>query len=444
MANATIKVPDIGDFADVEIIEIHVKPGDEIQAEDPLITLESDKASMDVPAPQSGRVSEILVKLGDRISEGSEIIVLESGAADSASPEDTTASAPEPATSEQPPETAPAPQPAPTETAAGGDTEQPPRQPPPAPPPTAETPSFAKVHASPTVRYFARELGVDLNQVNGSGRKGRITRSDVQQHVKQVMTGRAAPAATTAGAGIPPIPAVDFAQFGEIEEQPLGRIQKLSGPHLHRAWLNVPMVTHHDEADVTELEAFRQSLKAEAERKGVRVTALAFILKAVAAALQEFPQFNASLSPDGQSLILKKYLHIGIAVDTPNGLMVPVLRDVGQKSIYTLSAELAHTSQKARDGKLGPKDMQGGCFSISSLGGIGGSGFTPIVNAPEVAILGVTRSRMQPVWNGDTFVPRLMMPLDLTYDHRVIDGATGARFMVYLCQALGDVRRLLL
>ncbi len=441
MANATIKVPDIGDFADVEIIEIHVKPGDDIQAEDPLITLESDKASMDVPAPHSGRVSEVLVKLGDRISEGSEILIVETDAAGSASPE---ASVPQPDASEQPAESPSAPQADSTKTAADGDTEQPPRQPPPAPPPVAETPSFAKVHASPSVRYFARELGVDLNQVNGSGRKGRITRNDVQQYVKQVMTGHAAPTATTAGAGIPPIPAVDFAQFGEIEEQPLGRIQKLSGPHLHRAWLNIPMVTHHDEADVTELEAFRQSLKAEAERKGVRVTALAFILKAVAAALQEFPQFNASLSADGHSLIMKKYLHIGIAVDTPNGLMVPVLRDVGQKSIYTLSAELAHISQKARDGKLSPKDMQGGCFSISSLGGIGGSGFTPIVNAPEVAILGVTRSRMQPVWDGNTFVPRLMMPLDLTYDHRVIDGATGARFMVYLCQALGDVRRLLL
>lgn len=439
MANETVKVPDIGDFADVEIIEIHVNPGDEIQAEDPLITLESDKASMDVPAPQGGRVSEVLVKLGDRISEGSDIIVIESGAADSASPENSgAASASEPATPEQPPATASAP----TETDSA--VESAPRQPPPAPPPTAAAPSFAKVHASPTVRYFARELGVDLNQVNGSGRKGRITRSDVQQYVKQVMTGQAAPTATATGAGIPPIPAVDFAQFGEIEEQPLGRIQKLSGPHLHRAWLNVPMVTHHDEADVTELEAFRQSLKAEAERKGVRVTALAFILKAVAAALQEFPQFNASLSPDGQSLIVKKYVHIGIAVDTPNGLMVPVLRDVGEKSIYALSAELATISKKARDGKLSPKEMQGGCFSISSLGGIGGSGFTPIVNAPEVAILGVTRSRMQPVWDGDTFVPRLMMPLDLTYDHRVIDGATGARFMVYLCQALGDVRRLLL
>ncbi len=441
MANATIKVPDIGDFADVEIIEIHVKPGDDIQAEDPLITLESDKASMDVPAPHSGRVSEVLVKLGDRISEGSEILIVETDAAGSASPE---ASVPQPDASEQPAESPSAPQADSTKTAADGDTEQPPWQPPPAPPPVAETPSFAKVHASPSVRYFARELGVDLNQVNGSGRKGRITRNDVQQYVKQVMTGHATPTATTAGAGIPPIPAVDFAQFGEIEEQPLGRIQKLSGPHLHRAWLNIPMVTHHDEADVTELEAFRQSLKAEAERKGVRVTALAFILKAVAAALQEFPQFNASLSADGHSLIMKKYLHIGIAVDTPNGLMVPVLRDVGQKSIYTLSAELAHISQKARDGKLSPKDMQGGCFSISSLGGIGGSGFTPIVNAPEVAILGVTRSRMQPVWDGNTFVPRLMMPLDLTYDHRVIDGATGARFMVYLCQALGDVRRLLL
>jgi pyruvate dehydrogenase E2 component (dihydrolipoamide acetyltransferase) len=441
MASEQIKVPDIGDFGDVPIIEVHVQAGDSVKAEDPLITLESDKASMDVPAPKAGKVVEVLVAVGDKVSEGSAILVLE---AESESP--------------SPERRPPPPSPAGGEgdkakTPAAGEGEKPaapaaPSREPPAPPPASgEAPSFAKVHASPAIRKFARELGVDLNQVSGSGRKGRITREDVQQFVKGVMSGQAAPAAAGApagGAGIPSIPAVDFSQFGEIEEKPLGRIQKLSGPHLHRAWLNVPMVTHHDEADVTDLEAFRQSLKAEAEKKGVRVTALAFIMKAVSGALREYPKFNSSLSPDGQSLIYKKYVNIGIAVDTPNGLVVPVFRDVDQKSIYEISGDLATTSKKARDGKLGPKDLSGGCISISSLGGIGGMAFTPIVNAPEVAILGVTRSQMKPVWNGKEFVPRLMMPLDLTYDHRVIDGADGARFMVYLCEALGDMRRLLL
>lgn len=444
MANETVKVPDIGDFTDVEIIEVHIEPGDSVAAEDPLITLETDKASMDVPAPKAGKVAEVLVKVGDKISEGSAILSLEAEGK-SASP---------PAPERRPPQPSPAKgEEDKAKTPAAEEREKPEapatpsREPPTPPPASGEAPSFAKVHASPAIRKFARELGVDLNKVTGSGRKGRITKEDVQQFVKGVMSGRSTPAAAGApagGAGIPPIPAVDFSQFGEIEEKPLGRIQKLSGPHLHRAWLNVPMVTHHDEADITELEAFRQSLKAEAEKQGVRVTALAFIMKAVAGALQEYPRFNSSLSPDGQSLIYKNYINIGIAVDTPNGLVVPVFRDVDKKSIYEISADLAATSKKARDGKLGPKDLSGGCISISSLGGIGGIGFTPIVNAPEVAILGVTRSRMKPVWNGKEFVPRLMMPLDLTYDHRVIDGAAGARFMVYLCEALGDLRRLLL
>ncbi len=434
MAIEEIHVPDIGDFAEVEIIEVHIQPGDTIKAEDPLITLESDKAAMDVPAPKAGTVKELKVKVGDKVSEGSLLLLLEAEAAEAS-----------PSPSAAPPQPAP----------ARGEEEKPeapasvapssPPRPPPVAPPTGEAPSFAKVHASPSVRRFARELGVDLNRVTGSGRKGRITKEDVQQFVKGVMSAQTAPiAAPATGGGIPALPVVDFAQFGEIEEQALGRIQKLSGPHLHRAWLNVPMVTHHDEADVTELEAFRQSLGAEAEKQGVRVTALAFIMKAVAGALREYPGFNSSLSPDGQNLIYKKYVNIGIAVDTPKGLVVPVFRDVDRKSVYDLSAELANTSKKARDGKLGPKDLSGGCFSISSLGGIGGMAFTPIVNAPEVAILGVTRSRMKPVWNGQEFIPRLMMPLDLTYDHRVIDGADGARFMTYLCQALADLRRLLL
>ncbi len=436
-AGEEVSVPDIGDFTDVPVIEVLVQAGDTVKAEDPLITLESDKATMDVPAPRAGTVKEVKLKVGDKVAEGSVILTLEGSAKTAAAAPPSPPPGAEPAAAKTPASETPAAAPPTSGTPA-------PRQPP-APPPQVDEQAFQKVHASPSVRKFARELGVDLGHVTGSGRKGRITQDDVQQFVKGVMSGQATPAAAAgSGAGIPPIPAVDFAQFGEIEEKPLSRIQRISGPHLQRAWLNVPMVTHHDEADVTELEDFRRSLKAEAEKKGVRVTALAFIMKAVAAALLEFPKFNSSLSADSQNLIYKQYVHIGIAVDTPNGLMVPVFRDVDQKSVYQLSGELADTSKRARDGKLGPKDMQGGCFSISSLGGIGGTGFTPIVNAPEVAILGVTRSQMKPVWNGTEFVPRLMMPLDLTYDHRVIDGAAGARFMVHLCQSLGDIRRLLL
>jgi pyruvate dehydrogenase E2 component (dihydrolipoamide acetyltransferase) len=330
-----------------------------------------------------------------------------------------------------------------------GNLSEPERRPPPAAPLSVADENFVTIHASPSIRRFARELGVDLSLVSGSSRKGRITREDVQQFVKQVMSGyQPAPATAATGAvgakGIAAVPEVDFSQFGDTEIQALSRIQKISGAHLHRAWLNVPMVTHHDEADITAMEAFRQSLKKEAEQQGVRVTALVFIMQALAAALREFPRFNSSLAADGEHLILKKYCHIGVAVDTPHGLVVPVIREVGRKSIFELSAELAQVSNRARDGKLSPKDMQGGCMSISSLGGIGGSAFTPLVNAPEVAILGVTRARMKPLWNGKDFVPRLLLPLDVTYDHRVIDGAEAARFMVYLCQALGDLRRLLL
>jgi pyruvate dehydrogenase E2 component (dihydrolipoamide acetyltransferase) len=415
-----IHVPDIGDFADVDVIEVLVAEGDQVSVDDPLITLESDKASMDVPSPLAGMVKALKIGVGDKVSEGTLILTLEhEGAAPSTARATPAAPTAEPGS-------------AVAVVAPGIDAE-----------------AFKRVHASPSARRLARELGVDLARVAGSGRKSRVTADDVRRFQAAGATPASKAAATAAepvaaGMGIPPIPAVNFGKFGEIEERPLSRIQRISGPHLHRSWLNVPMVTHHDEADITELEAFRQALKPEAEKRGVRVTALAFITKAMAAALIEFPTFNASLSADGGSLVLKKYCHIGIAVDTPNGLMVPVIRDVDKKGIYEIGEDMAVISKKARDGKLGPTDMQGGSISISSLGGIGGTAFTPIVNAPEVAILGVTRSRMQPVWNGKEFVPRLMQPLDLTYDHRVIDGAQAARFMRFLCATLGDLRRLIL
>ena len=434
MALQQINVPDIGDFKEVDVIEVLVQPGDTLQVDDPMATLESDKASMEIPAPKAGTVKEVLIKVGDKVSKGSAVLMLDSddAAADASATETKAEAAPEQAqASTQAPEQAPA-------QAANV---------PAAPAAGASSSGSGRVYASPSVRRLARELGVDLTQVLASGPKGRVTKSDVQNAVKGGASKATAPGAQAAASGmtaIPPIPAVDFSQFGEIEEKPLTRIQKISGPHLHRVWLNVPMVTHHDEADVTELEDFRKSLKAEAEKKGLRVTGLVFIMKALSNALQAFPKFNSSLSPDGQSLIYKKYIHIGIAVDTPNGLVVPVFRDVDKKSIYELSADLAEMSKKARDGKLSPKDLSGGCMSISSLGGIGGTAFTPIVNAPDVAILGVTRSQMKPVWNGKEFIPRLMMPLDLTYDHRVIDGAEAARFMVHLCQTLTDIRRILL
>ena len=450
MALTEVHVPDIGDFKDVEVIEVIVSVGDSIQPEDPLITLETDKATMDVPAPAAGTVKEVKVNVGDKVSEGSLILLFEAtGEASNADAEIADVDLGTSESTESKPDS--------TETqtavspAAIGQTasEHEPadfrRAPPPAPA-QSEQQSFAKIHASPSIRRFARELGVDLSNISGSGRKGRITKVDVQQLVKQVMSGQVNTTATStaSGAGIPAIPAVDFSQFGEIEVQALSRIQKISGPHLHRAWLNVPMVTHHDEADVTELEEFRKSLKPDAEKHGVRVTALAFIMKALAGSMRAFPKFNSSLATDGENLIYKKYCNLGIAVDTPNGLMVPVIRDVDQKSIFELSADLGEISKRARDGKLSAKDLQGGCMSISSLGGIGGTAFTPLVNAPEVAILGVTRSQMKPVWNAKEFVPRLMLPLDVTYDHRVIDGAEAARFMVHLCQSLSDIRRLLL
>ena len=434
-----VLVPDIGDFDGVPVIEIAVSPGDSVEAEDSLVTLESDKATMDVPSPANGVVKEMKIHLGDMVSQGTLILTLEVNDA---------APAPEPAAeqkqSDEPSPAPAAPSPQPVVQAA-------PAPPPPAarPSPTASLPTAAGAahspsHATPSVRHFARELGVDLGRVRGTGRKGRVLRDDVTRFVKSELGSGASSAPSEPGSGIPAMPVVDFSRFGETEIQPLSRIKKISGQHLRRAWLNVPHVTHHDEADVTEMEAFRQSLKEQAARDGVRVTALSFIMKAVCAALREFPNFNASLAADGESLVLKKYFHIGVAVDTPNGLVVPVIRDVDGKGILELGGELAELSGRAREGKLKPDEMQGGCMSISSLGGIGGTAFTPIVNVPEVAILGVTRARMTPVWNGQSFDPRLMLPLDLSYDHRVIDGAQAARFMSFLAGALGDVRRLLL
>lgn len=424
-----IKVPDIGDFDAVEVIEVLVQTGDTVEKEQALITLESDKASMEIPSTHAGTVKDVFVNVGDNIAQDANIISL-SVSADS---ETKVASVPDIKVEETPVE------------AAEKKQEDLSVSNPATPVANKETTAIAKskghIHASPSVRRFARELGVDVTKITkASGPKNRILKEDVKQFVKQALSG----SNTQTGSGIPAIPAVDFSKFGEIEEQPLGRIKKLTATNLTRSWLNVPMVTHHDVADITEMEEFRQSLKKDAEKRGVKVTFLAFIMKALVAALKAYPEFNASLSNDGNSLILKKYFHLGIAVDTPDGLVVPVFRDVDQKNIFDLAEEMAFMSSKAREGKLSPKEMQGACMTISSLGGISGTAFTPIVNAPEVAILGVTRSDMQPRWNGEEFEPRVMLPLDLTYDHRVIDGAAAAKFMATLTGFLHDIRHILL
>jgi pyruvate dehydrogenase E2 component (dihydrolipoamide acetyltransferase) len=445
MAAATeVRIPDIGDFKDVPIIEIHVKEGDPVNAEDPLVTLESDKATMEVPAPADGQVEKLLIKVGDRVSEGSPILTLRGDGAGAMTQPPSLLNQQEPTPGAQPaaaavPPPAAAQAPAAPAPVAAHARDKPAVAPAAAPAATG----FDQVHASPSVRRVARELGVDLTKVRGTGEKGRITKEDVVAFLR----GPAAPTpiqAPPAGTGIPEIPPQDFSKFGPVETKPLSRIKKLSGPHLHRAWLNVPHVTHQDEADVTDLEAYRKELDSAAKEKGFRVTLLAFLMKASVSALKQFPDFNSSLSPEKDALILKRYYHIGVAVDTPDGLVVPVVRDVDRKGVNELSQELGAISKKARDGKLGPNDLQGASFTISSLGGIGGTGFTPIVNAPEVAILGVVRSRMAPVWNGESFVPRLMLPVSLSYDHRVIDGALAARFARHLCFVLEDVRRLFL
>ncbi len=448
MAAATeVSVPDLGDFADVPVIEIHVAPGDVVSSEDPLITLESDKATMDIPAPAAGTVRELRVKVGDLVSRGSPILLLDTASALTQPPELTSQQEPpaqEPLTEEPPAPAAPAaagePQPA---SGPGGPAARP------ASDLGGPAADFDGVHAGPGVRRLARELGLDLSSVPGTGPKGRITKDDVVASVRgpAAADGTAAPGAGSAvaqGSGIPDIPAQDFSKFGLVEVRPLSRIQRLSGPALHRSWLNIPHVTHNDEADITDLDGYRRDLDAAAKADGYRVTLLAFLMKASVSALREFPKFNSSLTAEKDALIYKGYYHLGVAVDTSDGLVVPVIRDVDRKGIRELSQELGAVSARARDGKLGLADLQGACFTISSLGGIGGTAFTPIVNAPEVAILGVVRSRMAPVWDGEAFVPRLMLPLSLSYDHRVIDGALAARFARYLCHLLEDIRRLVL
>ena len=427
-----VLVPDIGDFSDVPIIEVHVAPGDKVNAEDPLLTLESDKATLDVPAPSAGTVGEVLVKVGDQVSEGTPILMLSSGDGASTTPPSLVEQqepAPGPAPAKAVSEAVGAPLAAPPAVAAPDDNRAP-----------------AGAHAGPSVRRMARELGIDLSQINASGAKGRITKDDLLGFLKGPATGVPAAAAAPQGAGIPEIPAQDFSKFGTVQRQDLPRIKKMSGPFLHRSWLNVPHVTHNDDADITELDAYRKQLDTagKGDKNPYRVTLLAFLVKAVVGALKKHPEFNSSLSPEKDAIILKEYYNIGIAVDTPGGLVVPVVKDADRKGIVDLSREFMEISAKARDGKLGPADMQGGTFTISSLGGIGGTSFTPIVNAPEVAILGVVRSAMKPVWNGSEFVPRLMLPLSVSYDHRVIDGALAARFTRHLCYLLEDDRRLLL
>jgi pyruvate dehydrogenase E2 component (dihydrolipoamide acetyltransferase) len=430
------RVPDIGNYHDVPVIEILVAVGDVVKKDQGLVTLESDKATMEVPSSVAGVVKEIKVKLGDTLSEGKLVALIEAseGAAVAvAEAKSAPIVAPAPVKVETP-----APVPVPIATAA-------PQSPPIAF--NAERVLPDKVpYASPAVRVFARELGVDLAQVAGSEKGGRITKEDVQKHVKAAMSGGVATSAVAAGGGLNllPWPKVDFAKFGEIEIKPLPRIKKISGANLARNWAMIPHVTQHDNADITELEALRVQLNKEHEKAGIKLTMLAFLLKASAATLKKYPDFNASLDAGGENLTLKKYFHIGFAADTPNGLVVPVIRDVDKKGVLELAAEMGELSKKARDGKIGPAEMSGGCFSISSLGGIGGTAFTPIVNAPEVAILGVSKSSIQPVWDGKQFAPRLLLPLSLSYDHRVIDGAAAARFTAYLAQVLADMRRVLL
>ncbi|MEW6097611.1 MAG: dihydrolipoyllysine-residue acetyltransferase [Pseudomonadota bacterium] len=457
MALVEVQVPDIGDFKDVAVIEVLVQPGDTVKAEQSLITVESDKASMEIPSSHAGVIKELKVKVGDKVSQGSAIAVLEAAQGVAAPPpagEARPAPASQPAAA-PPSAAAAAPEPAPAAHAGAELASQPVERIPPTaalPPHEPAAPKGRLPHASPSVRKLARELGVPLEEVQGTGPKGRITQEDVQGFVKKVMAGEVqtqaqkakAPAQAGGGAlpGLLPWPQVDFAKFGPIERKDLSRIKKISGANLHRNWVMIPHVTNHEDADITELEAFRVQLNKENEKSGVKVTMLAFLIKACVAALKKFPEFNASL--DGEQLVLKQYYHIGFAADTPNGLVVPVIKDADKKGVLQIAKETAELAAKAREGKLSPADMSGGCFSISSLGGIGGTYFTPIINAPEVAILGVCKSAMKPVWDGTQFVPRLMLPLSLSWDHRVIDGASAARFNAYLASVLADFRRVML
>lgn len=435
------KVPDIGANKDIPIIELLVKVGDTVSKDQGLVTLESDKATMEVPAPAAGVIKSLTVQLGDKVSEGTLVALIEAAESGAAKPAPAPVAVPTPAAAPAPAAPARA---APAPVAAAK----------PAPTPVPATAAEATIaaglpYASPAVRQFARELGVDLAQVGGSGRKSRITREDVQNFVKQALAAPRSAASASAGGGgtglnLLPWPNVDFNKFGPTESKSLSRIKKISGANLARNWVMIPHVTQFDEADITDLEAFRVQLNKENEKSGLKLTMLAFLLKASVAALKKFPDFNASLDASGENLILKQYCHLGFAADTPNGLVVPVIRDVDQKGVLQIAKETSELAAKARDGKLGPADMQGGCFSISSLGGIGGTAFTPIINAPEVAILGVSKSTTKPHWNGSSFEPRLMLPLSLSYDHRVIDGAAAARFTAYLAQVLADFRRVML
>ena len=456
-----VRVPDIGDVDSVDVVEVLVSVGDTVDADDSLITLESDKASMEVPSPAAGTVKQLKIAEGDQVATDAVILLLETSG-DSGSTESAPASEPEPASKSESepdpepkskPEPEPEPEPeseqsepkaAPSASEHGGSGELRPLD------EDVDEAAFSKAYASPSVRKLARELGVDLGRVEGSARGGRIVDDDVKAYVRKALKsgGDRQPAAGggTRGFDWPQMPDIDFSKFGDTETKPLSRIRKVSARNLHRSWLHVPHVTQHEDADVTELEAFRKSLGKESEKRGIKMTPVAFLLRAAAACLKEFPDFNSSLDPSGENLILKKYVHIGVAVDTDDGLVVPVIRDVDQKGLFELAGEVIDAAKKARAGKLTPKDFQGACFTISSLGGIGGTAFTPIVNAPEVAILGVSRNRWAPVWSDDTgqFERRLMMPLSLSYDHRVIDGASAARFAVHLAGLLGDFRKVLL
>jgi len=450
--NRTITLPDVGDFKDIEIIEILVAAGDQVVAEQSIIVLESDKATMEIPSPFGGTIESITVSVGDRLNEGDQLATISSSGAAQKSED------PAPATAKA--ETAPVESAPATDSRAEAKDSAPPAaavsqqavesapgktlRPHPGIAPGSTAGAGSKtIHATPSIRRYARELGVNLEQVIGSGPKGRILKTDVKAFVKSNLSTAGASAGGT-GVTVASIPEIDHSKFGEIEAVPLSRIKKISGAHLHRSWVTVPHVTQFDEADITGLESFRKSLAKEAEKKGLRLTPLVFLMKAVVSALREYPDFNASLDASGENLIMKKFFHIGIAVDTPNGLVVPVVRDVDQKGLFELAADLAELSLRARDGKLSPGEMQGGCFTISSLGGIGGTYFTPIINVPEVAILGVSRSKMQPVYLNGEFEPRLILPMGLSYDHRVIDGAQAARFTSYLSQVISDIRRVLL
>ena len=429
-----VKVPDIGDLKEVGVIEVLVAPGDRVEKEGSLITVESDKATMEIPSPVAGVVKELKIKVGDKVAKGSLILILDAAAgsasvapAQSAAAAVSTTPAPAVAAVEPPPHPVAKPDPVPLE---------------------PQDLTLSKPHASPSIRMFARELGVDLSKVKGTGLKGRVTREDVQAFVKGALAAVKPVSASASGGGLPfnlpELPNIDFAKYGPVETRALSRIKKISGANLHRNWVSIPHITQFDEADITELESFRKANAAETEKQGFKLTMLAFLIKASVTALRQFPDFNASLDKSGENLVLKKYFHIGVAVDTPDGLVVPVIRDADRKGVFDLARELGEVSRLAKEKKLKPGDMQGGTFSISSLGGIGGTMFTPIINAPEVAILGVSRSVMRPVWNGKEFTPRLVLPLSLSYDHRVIDGAAGARFTTYLVSVLSDIRRSLL